>query len=212
MSRHFPVCILPGKPPLDATLLGVSAQLPSVDHGREDGTIWQSPIKALTIENADFDFSSIGPTDVLWGVVEDDTTQERLRFLDSENRLEAFAKVRRLHAYPERRAAPIEHHRSGRLRMLAVCSEKRVSVAPEIPTAIEAGLPGMVVENFNAVLAPGGTPKAVIDQLNAATLKTIADAEFQKRLRNVGADPVTDSTLEKAARFVQSEIQRWTPV
>lgn len=109
-------------------------------------------------------------------------------------------------------AGPLEYHRSGRLRMLAVNSEKRVSAAPEIPTAIEGGLPGMVVENFNAVLAPGGTPRAVIDQLNAATLKAIADADFQKNLRNAGADPVTDSTPEKAARFVQEEIKRWTPI
>ncbi len=109
-------------------------------------------------------------------------------------------------------AAPLEYHRSGRLRILAVNSEKRVSAAPEIPTAIEGGLPGMVVENFNAVLAPGGTPRAVIDQLNAATLKAIADADFQKNLRNAGADPVTDSTPEKATRFVQNEIQRWTPI
>lgn len=109
-------------------------------------------------------------------------------------------------------AGPLEYHRSGRLRMLAVCSEQRVFVAPGIPTAIEAGLPGMVVENFNAVLAPGGTPKAVIDQLNAATLKAIADAEFQKNLRDAGANPVTDSTPEQAARFIQGEIRRWTPV
>lgn len=109
-------------------------------------------------------------------------------------------------------AAPLEYHRSGRLRMLAVNSEKRVAAAPEIPTAIEGGLPGMVVENFNAVLAPGGTPRAVIDQLNAATLKAIADADFQKNLRNAGADPVTDSTPEKASRFVQNEIRLWTPI
>jgi tripartite-type tricarboxylate transporter receptor subunit TctC len=109
-------------------------------------------------------------------------------------------------------AGPLQYQRSGRLRMLAVCSEKRVSVAPGVPTAIEAGLPGMVVKNFNAVLATGGTPKAIVDQLNAATRKAIAEADFQDSLRKVGADPVTDSTPETATQFIRSEIERWTPI
>lgn len=94
MSRHFLVCVLPGKAPLDAAFLSVPARLPSVDFGGEDGTIRQAPIKTLTIENADFYFSHIEPTGVLWSVVEDDTTQQGLRFLDPKNLLEAFSEVR----------------------------------------------------------------------------------------------------------------------
>ena len=73
-------------------------------------------------------------------------------------------------------------------------------------------MPDMVVENFNAVLAPAGTPRAIMDQLNAATQKVMADPEFQKQLRDVGAEPVIDSDLNKAARFITAEIKRWTPV
>src|SRR5919198_1480408 len=51
-------------------------------------------------------------------------------------------------------AAPLAYHRAGKVRILAVCSDKRVSSAPDIPTAIEAGVPGMVVEVFNAIFAP----------------------------------------------------------
>jgi len=109
-------------------------------------------------------------------------------------------------------AAPLQYHKAGRLRMLAINSEKRVSAAPDVPTAREAGMPDMVVQNFNAILAPAGTPRTVIDQLHAATLKVMANPAFQKQLRDVGAEPVTDSSPEKAARFVQSEIKRWTPI
>ena len=108
--------------------------------------------------------------------------------------------------------APLSYHRAGRLRMLAVCSEVRVSAAPEIPTAVEAGMAGMIVQAFNAVLAPAGTPRNIIDQLHQATIKIMSDEELQKDIRGDGAEPVTDSSPEKAARYVKDEIARWTPV
>ena len=92
MSRHFLVCVLPGKAPLDAAFLSIPARLPSVDFGGEDGTIRQAPIKTLAIENADFYFSHIEPTGVLWSVVENDTTQQGLRFLDPETSSKHFRK------------------------------------------------------------------------------------------------------------------------
>ena len=109
-------------------------------------------------------------------------------------------------------AAPLSYHRAGRLRMLAVCSEARVKAAPDIPTAIEAGVPDMLVQNFNAVLAPAGTPKAIVDQLLQATIKVMTDEDFQKDVRSDGAEPVTDSNPDRAARFIKNEIARWTPI
>ena len=108
--------------------------------------------------------------------------------------------------------APLSHHKSGRIRMLAVNSEKRIAAAPDVPTAAEAGLPDMVVYAFNAILTNAGSPKEAIDQLYQATLKVVADAEFQKFLRQAGAEPVTDSSPEKTTRFLQSEIKRWSPM
>ena len=108
--------------------------------------------------------------------------------------------------------APLSHHKAGRIRMLAVCAEKRIQAAPDVPTAIEAGMPDMVVYAFNAILATAGSPKTAIDQLHQATLKALADADFQNFLRQAGAEPVTDSNPEKTTRFLQSEIKRWTPV
>jgi tripartite-type tricarboxylate transporter receptor subunit TctC len=109
-------------------------------------------------------------------------------------------------------AAPLAYHKEGRIRMLAVCAEKRLAAANDIPTVIEAGMPGMVVYAFNAILTTAGTPKPVVDQLHQATLKVLADAEVQDFLRKAGAEPVTDSSPEKTARFLRDEIARWTPI
>jgi tripartite-type tricarboxylate transporter receptor subunit TctC len=109
-------------------------------------------------------------------------------------------------------AGPLSYHRAGKLRILAVCSEKRVGSAPEVPTAIEAGVPGMVVNVFNAIFAPAATPRSIIGQLHQATMKAMADEGLQKDLRNAGAEPVTDSNPEKAARFIKDESARWPPI
>jgi tripartite-type tricarboxylate transporter receptor subunit TctC len=109
-------------------------------------------------------------------------------------------------------AAPLSYHRAGKLRILAVCSETRVSSAPDVPTAMEAGVPGLVVNVFNAIFAPAATPRSVIGQLHQATMKAMADEEFQKDLRNAGAEPVTDSNPDKAARFIKGEFTRWPPI
>jgi tripartite-type tricarboxylate transporter receptor subunit TctC len=109
-------------------------------------------------------------------------------------------------------AAPLAYHKEGRIRMLAICSEKRLAAASDVPTVIEAGMPEMVVYAFNAILTTAATPKAVVDQLHQATLKAMADPEFQDFLRKAGAEPVADSNPEKTARFLRNEIARWTPI
>ncbi len=107
---------------------------------------------------------------------------------------------------------PLSYHRAGRLRMLAVFSDKRLQAAPDIPTAVEAGMPGMVVQMMNAILTTAGTPRPVIDQLHQAMMKVMADPGFQEFLRSTGAEPVTDSSPEKAMQFLKDEIAKWTPI
>jgi tripartite-type tricarboxylate transporter receptor subunit TctC len=109
-------------------------------------------------------------------------------------------------------ATPLAYHKEGRIRMLAVASEKRIQAAPDIPTGIEGGMPEFVVYAFNAILTTAGSPKPAVGELHQATLKVMADAEFQNFLRQTGAEPVIDSSPDKAARFLQDEIRRWTPV
>jgi tripartite-type tricarboxylate transporter receptor subunit TctC len=106
----------------------------------------------------------------------------------------------------------IGHHRAGRARILAINSETRIKAAPDIPTAIESGLPDMKVVVFNAVFAPAGTPRAVIDTLYQATAKAKADPGFAADLERAGAEMVVDSTPESATQFIRDETARWTPI
>jgi tripartite-type tricarboxylate transporter receptor subunit TctC len=106
----------------------------------------------------------------------------------------------------------IDFHRAGKVRILAVAAEARLRTAPDIPTAIEAGLPGMVAANFNGLFAPAAVPGAIIDQLGAATAKLMADDAFDKLLVASGFEPTTASGPAAAQRFVTEELARWAPI
>jgi len=106
----------------------------------------------------------------------------------------------------------VGRHRAGRLRILAVNSEARVRAAPDIPTAIESGLPGLKVIVFNAIFAPAGTPATAIEALSQATAKAKADETFARELEHGGAELVADSDPESASRLIRDEVARWTPI
>ena len=106
----------------------------------------------------------------------------------------------------------LELHRSGKLRILAVTSPGRLLVAPDIPTAVEAGVPDMVSFIFLGVFAPRGTPKAIIDQIGEASRTAAADPAFQKVLNESGFRSDTDSTPEKMREFIRYDIGRWSPL
>ena len=106
----------------------------------------------------------------------------------------------------------LELHRSGKLRLLAVTSPTRLSAAPDIPTAVEAGLPGMISQNFIGLFAPARTPPEIIDQIAQATRTAMADRELQRIYIASGFEPMLDSSPEKARQFLEDAIARWTPV
>ena len=104
------------------------------------------------------------------------------------------------------------HYRSGKVRILATFGEKRSNAAPDIPTAVELGVPGMLAYTFNVVLAPVATPKPIIDRLYQATVKVMTDEAFQKDLESLSIEPVTDSDPEKATQFIRDELAKWAPI
>jgi tripartite-type tricarboxylate transporter receptor subunit TctC len=106
----------------------------------------------------------------------------------------------------------IDFHRTGRVRILAVAHETRLKIAPDIPTAIEAGLPGMVASNFNGLFAPAGLAPAIVDQLADATHRVMAEPEFQRTLVTSGFEPIVDSSPQQAQRLVSDELARWKPI
>src|SRR5712691_2282110 len=106
----------------------------------------------------------------------------------------------------------LELHRTGKIRILAMNAPERLKAAPDIPTAIEEGLPNMIGQLFLGLFAPAATPTAVIDRIAEATHKAMADPEFQKVLVASGLEALPDSNSEKAKRFIDEEIARWGPV
>jgi tripartite-type tricarboxylate transporter receptor subunit TctC len=103
-------------------------------------------------------------------------------------------------------------HRAGKLRIIAVTSPKRLAAAPDIPTAVEAGVPGMLSQNFIGLFAPAKTPKPIVEQIAQATRAAMADKDYQKMLLASGFEADLDSTPDKTRRFLDDEIGRWTPV
>ncbi len=106
----------------------------------------------------------------------------------------------------------LEFNRTGKLRILAVTGPTRLIAAPEIPTAVEAGFPGMVSQQSIGLFAPAGTPRAIIEQILQATRIAIVEPAYQKMLIEAGFEPDVDSTPEKFRRLVEDDIARWTPI
>jgi tripartite-type tricarboxylate transporter receptor subunit TctC len=109
-------------------------------------------------------------------------------------------------------SAVLAHHRAGRIRILAVNGETRLKAAPEVPTAIESGMPELKVVVFNAIFAPAGTPPAIVDALHQATAKAKREPSFGQDLERAGAEMAAQSSPDQAARFIRDEIARWTPI
>jgi tripartite-type tricarboxylate transporter receptor subunit TctC len=106
----------------------------------------------------------------------------------------------------------LELHNSGKVRILAVTSPARLKGAPDIPTAVESGMPDMIAQLFTGVFAPAGTPKPVIDKIARATNAALADKEYQASLVKSGFEPVLDSDPDSTRKFLSEELVRWPPV
>jgi tripartite-type tricarboxylate transporter receptor subunit TctC len=115
-------------------------------------------------------------------------------------------------ATPNVTAQIIELHRAGKLRILAVTAPERLAAAPDIPTAIEQGLPRMISQNFIGLFAPARTPPAIIALIAQAAQAVMADEAFRRSLVASGFEPEPASTPDKTRRLVEDEIVRWTPV
>ncbi|MGE4243467.1 tripartite tricarboxylate transporter substrate binding protein [Ramlibacter sp.] len=98
--------------------------------------------------------------------------------------------------------------KAGKVRALAVLSEKRAPDAPDLPTMAEAGVPGVVSDVWYGLLAPKGTPRELVASLNAAATAAAADAATRERARTAGLS-LTSSTPEQFGGFLSAEIEKW---
>ena len=109
---------------------------------------------------------------------------------------------------------PIEvlsHIKSQRLRVLAVGSDRRVAFLPDVPTIIEAGVPGFEATVWWGLVAPAKTPREIVMRLNSETLKALTDAAVKEKLTELGV-VITPGTPEQFADFIRAEDARWSSV
>ncbi|MBV8240893.1 MAG: tripartite tricarboxylate transporter substrate binding protein [Hyphomicrobiales bacterium] len=100
----------------------------------------------------------------------------------------------------------IDFHRAGKVHILAVNAATRIKAAPDIPTAIEAGLPGMIAGNLNGLFAPAGVAKPIVDRIAEATRKIMANADVQSILVASGFEPILDSGPDATGQFISEEL------
>ncbi len=105
----------------------------------------------------------------------------------------------------------LPHVRSARLRAIAMSSAQRSSALPDLPTVSESGLPGFEGGTWFGLLAPAGTPAAIVSRLHAETAKAARHPDVVRRLTNDGAEIVA-GTPEQTTLYLQTEIARWTKV
>jgi tripartite-type tricarboxylate transporter receptor subunit TctC len=102
--------------------------------------------------------------------------------------------------------------RDGKVRVLAVTTLKRVAAAPEIPTLPESGLPGFELVAWQGVVAPAGTPRAIVDALALQIKTLLADPTPGDRFARIALEPLPGSTPDSFAAYVKTEVDRWAAI
>jgi tripartite-type tricarboxylate transporter receptor subunit TctC len=105
-----------------------------------------------------------------------------------------------------------EYIKSGQMRALAVCAARRSAVAPDVPTMAEAGVPNFESATWNVVVAPAGTPRAVVERLSRAVNEVVKAPEMADRLRALNMEPADDFSPAATKAFIEAEIKKWRAV
>ena len=103
------------------------------------------------------------------------------------------------------------HIKAGKLRPLAVTSSKRVKTLPDVPTLVEAGVPGYEIGSWQAIFAPAGTPKPIVQKLNTSIVGVLKMPDVQERLAGLGMDTVA-GTPDELGRFQKDEVVKWSKI
>jgi tripartite-type tricarboxylate transporter receptor subunit TctC len=101
--------------------------------------------------------------------------------------------------------------KDGKVRALAVTSEKRVPSLPDVPTFAEAGVPGMEAATFTGIMAPAGTPKEILDRMSAALKKILQDKSVIEKFAGLGAE-ARGMAPEEFGAYLRKEYDKWAPV
>lgn len=104
------------------------------------------------------------------------------------------------------------HLRSGKLRALATTGLARIAAFPEVPTAVELGFRDFQVWDWQGLVAPGTTPKPIVERIAAEVGRVLEGSEVQQRFAAIGMEPVADSAPEAFGALIRSELTRWARV
>jgi tripartite-type tricarboxylate transporter receptor subunit TctC len=108
-------------------------------------------------------------------------------------------------------SSALPYVRAGKVVALGVATPKRIAAAPDLPTIAEQGFPGFDATSWYALVAPAGTPPAIIDRLHAEIVRVLAEPDVREKIAGLGAEPVGNSPAEFAA-LQRAETVRWTRV
>ncbi|HYD57294.1 MAG TPA: tripartite tricarboxylate transporter substrate binding protein [Burkholderiales bacterium] len=103
------------------------------------------------------------------------------------------------------------HVRGGKIKALAMFSKDRIQGAPEVPTVAQAGGPALEASTWVLFMAPGGTPKAIVERMAAETQKAINESDIKERFNQIGIVPVGNTSPE-AQKFLDEEVAKWAAV
>jgi tripartite-type tricarboxylate transporter receptor subunit TctC len=103
-------------------------------------------------------------------------------------------------------------HKAGQVRILAVATDHRLSVAPDIETTAEAGYPDLIAQLFVGLFAPAGTARPIIDRLAKVTQDAVANKDFQGKLQDAGFESIVDFGPDRTTKYMAEEQARWTPI
>ena len=109
-------------------------------------------------------------------------------------------------------APSLPHIKAGKLKALAVTGRERSPSLPEVPTVAESGFPGFEMAQWQGLVAPAGTPPAIIARLHAELLRVMRMPAIVEKLASIGMDNSTSATPEEFLQFVQKETNRWPPL
>ena len=108
----------------------------------------------------------------------------------------------------------LPHMRTGAIKSYAVMAKTRLATTPEVPTVDEAGLPGFYMSAWQAMWVPKNTPPELVDKLNAAVVRTLADPALRSTFASVGEEiyPSEQQTPQWLAAFHKAELEKWWPI
>jgi tripartite-type tricarboxylate transporter receptor subunit TctC len=106
----------------------------------------------------------------------------------------------------------LEFHRTGKLRLLAITTPARLPVAPEIPTAAESGVPGLVTQQAIGLFAPAGTPAEATKRIAEANRAALSDQAYRQSLVDAAVEPLPDWDAARFNQFMSEDLARWTPL